>query len=203
MRWESSRKQAISRDYSKCSSLSHVYHNIPAEKEWWHIMGRVTNRSPGHRNRAWCILACGRGDPVYFWQLNATLCGFQRVCGFKGFWNTNNSQHLTALCSTYCNRRTRFVPQSPWQARQGGGSSHVTHVLAEGPRNQRHGKHILSADLTRATSDENSRQMSTTMKFAEDCQSGCIGNQGGPLEDDLGVYRDIRWWFQEENNKAG
>lgn len=74
----------------------------------------------------------------------------------------NNSQHLTALCSTYCNRRTRFVPQSPWQARQGGSSSHVTHVLAGGPRNQRHGKHILSADLTRATSDENSRQMSTT-----------------------------------------
>lgn len=28
--------------------------------------------------------------------------------------------------------------------------------------------------------------------FAEDCQSGCIGIQGGPLEDDLGVYTVIR-----------
>lgn len=88
------------------------------------------------------------------WMLPFVDLGLLKHC--------NNSQHLTALCSTYCNRRTRFVPQSPWQARQGGSSSHVTHVLAGGPRNQRHGKHILSADLTRATSDENSRQMSTT-----------------------------------------
>lgn len=28
--------------------------------------------------------------------------------------------------------------------------------------------------------------------FAEDCQSACIGIQGGTLEDDLGVYRVIR-----------